>query len=125
MLSRGEICTPQLGQCEGGDTTDSPRGTRQITTFRNDPTRRPSTPATTTAKPYTTLPRCDERAEAAAQPQGFPKCYGTSLASSSRKPVCVMLITAPGKLVTQQLSSAQFWLPPMSRFFENRVPTML
>ncbi len=44
MLSRGAIGASQPGQCDGGDTTDSPRGTRQITTLRNDPMSRPSTP---------------------------------------------------------------------------------
>src|SRR5689334_18008567 len=37
----------QPAQCDGGLTTDSPRGTRQITTLRNEPTIRPSTLHTT------------------------------------------------------------------------------
>src|SRR6185503_3447088 len=32
-----------LGQCEGGYESDSPRGSRQTTTFRNDPTQAPMT----------------------------------------------------------------------------------
>src|SRR5690606_4608525 len=39
------IARPQTGQREPGRTTDSPRGRRWITTFRNDPTSAPSTPA--------------------------------------------------------------------------------
>src|SRR3954447_20205050 len=44
MLSRGAISVPQDGQCEGGRTMDSPRGTRQMTTLRNEPMRRPKIP---------------------------------------------------------------------------------
>jgi len=44
MLSRGEIGVSQLGQCDAGWTTDSFRGTRQMTTFKNDPMTRPNTP---------------------------------------------------------------------------------
>src|SRR5512142_2204471 len=40
-LSRGEMGVSQPGQCDGGATTDSPRGMRQITTFRNEPISRP------------------------------------------------------------------------------------
>src|SRR3954468_16737802 len=47
MSSRGVIGSPHLGQCDRGRTTDSPRGTRQITTLRNDPISRPNTPQTT------------------------------------------------------------------------------
>src|SRR4051794_37524187 len=47
MSSRGAIGALQPGQCERGVTTDSPRGTRQMTTFRNDPISRPNTPQTT------------------------------------------------------------------------------
>src|SRR4051794_38398552 len=43
MLSRGAMNVPQLGQADGGRTTDSPRGTRQTTTFRNDPITSPRT----------------------------------------------------------------------------------
>src|SRR5688500_2773597 len=32
---------PHLGQCEGGVTSDSPRGSRQTTTFRKLPTHAP------------------------------------------------------------------------------------
>ena len=31
-----------FGQCEGGETIDSPRGTRQMTTFRNEAMHAPS-----------------------------------------------------------------------------------
>ena len=31
-----------FGQCEGGETIDSPLGTRHMTTFRNDATHAPS-----------------------------------------------------------------------------------
>ncbi len=44
MLSYGAISASQLGQCDGGRTIDSPRGTRQITTLRNDPISRPRSP---------------------------------------------------------------------------------
>ena len=36
------------GQCDGGATIDSPRGTRHSTTLRNDPINAPSTKANTT-----------------------------------------------------------------------------
>src|SRR3954470_14947918 len=41
MLSRGLIRSPQFGQCDGGETIDSPRGTRQMTTFRKLPMHAP------------------------------------------------------------------------------------
>ena len=36
------IDAPHFGQCDGGDTIDSPRGMRHMTTFRNDATQAPS-----------------------------------------------------------------------------------
>src|SRR4051812_29950052 len=45
MLSRALIRTSQFGQCDGGATIDSPRGTRQMTTFRKLPRHAPSNPA--------------------------------------------------------------------------------
>jgi len=53
MSSRGVIGSPHLGQCDRGRTTDSPRGTRQMTTFRNDPMSRPKIPQTTAANVVT------------------------------------------------------------------------
>src|SRR3954470_22267684 len=47
MSSRGVIGSSHLGQCDRGRTTDSPRGTRQMTTLRNDPMSSPNTPHTT------------------------------------------------------------------------------
>ena len=41
----------QAGQCAGGRTTDSPRGTRQMTTLRKEPTTRPSRAATAARAP--------------------------------------------------------------------------
>src|SRR5919205_2464389 len=41
-LCRLRTALPQCGQCDPGRTSDSSRGTRWITTFRNDPTARPS-----------------------------------------------------------------------------------
>src|SRR5690349_17086839 len=49
MLSRERISDPQPGHRERGFTTDSPAGTRAITTFRNDPTSRPRTADPSTA----------------------------------------------------------------------------
>ena len=49
MLSRAAISVPHRGQRERGLTTDSPAGTRAITTLRNEPTSRPTT-ASSTAK---------------------------------------------------------------------------
>src|SRR3954453_17562538 len=43
-LSLGAIGAPHEGQGHRGRTTDSPRGTRQMTTLRNDPMSRPNTP---------------------------------------------------------------------------------
>jgi hypothetical protein len=45
MLSRAFIRVPQLGQCDGGRTIDSPRGTRQTTTFRKLPAAAPNSAA--------------------------------------------------------------------------------
>jgi hypothetical protein len=33
---------PQFGQCDGGETSDSPRGRRQMTTFRKLPIAAPN-----------------------------------------------------------------------------------
>src|SRR5256885_9580800 len=41
MLSRALIRSPQFGQCDGGETIDSPRGTRQMTTLRKLPAHAP------------------------------------------------------------------------------------
>ena len=49
MLSRPRISASHCGQCDGGETIDSPRGTRQMTTFRNDPIARPARVMKTTA----------------------------------------------------------------------------
>jgi len=43
-LSRGRTGASQAGQCDGGRTSDSPRGSRQIATLRNEPMARPSSP---------------------------------------------------------------------------------
>ena len=51
MLSRARIWRPQPGQRERGFDSDSPRGSRQMTTLRNDPIARPRTPARTAAAP--------------------------------------------------------------------------
>src|SRR3712207_885 len=45
MLSYGLIGVPHEGHAEPGRTSDSRRGTRQATTLRNDPTRRPPSAA--------------------------------------------------------------------------------
>ena len=41
MLSRTAIGVSQPGQCDAGFTNDSRRGTRQMTTFRNEPITSP------------------------------------------------------------------------------------
>src|SRR5690349_11460190 len=46
-LSQGAIGVSHEGHFDRGATTDSLRGTRQITTLRNDPITRPKIPATT------------------------------------------------------------------------------
>ena len=53
LCKAGEIAVSQLGQCDGGCATDSPRGTRQITTLRNDPITRPRTAQTSTTNAVT------------------------------------------------------------------------
>src|SRR5215212_10201980 len=45
MLSRALIWCPQPGQCDAGETIDSPRGTRQITTLRKLPQQAPMSAA--------------------------------------------------------------------------------
>ena len=41
VVARRGSAVPHAGQCDGGRTTDSPRGTRQMTTLRNEPMTRP------------------------------------------------------------------------------------
>src|ERR1700712_4919580 len=41
MLTKALSCVAQPGPFERGLTSDSPRGRRQATTFRNEPMRRP------------------------------------------------------------------------------------
>ena len=43
MFCHQRIDAPHLGQCEGGLTIDSPRGTRQTTTLRKLATKAPRT----------------------------------------------------------------------------------
>src|SRR4051794_39997529 len=45
MLSRALIWCPQPGQCDAGETIDSPRGRRQITTLRKLPQQAPMSAA--------------------------------------------------------------------------------
>jgi hypothetical protein len=45
-LSQDLIDSLHTGQCEGGETIDSPRGTRQMTTLRNEPINSPKTAQT-------------------------------------------------------------------------------
>jgi hypothetical protein len=42
-LSHGRTNVPQAAQCEGGETIETPRGTRSITTDTNDPSTAPMT----------------------------------------------------------------------------------
>jgi hypothetical protein len=53
MLSRGAISLPQPGQRERGCTTDSPAGTRWITTFKNEPMSSPIRPTNPTSNQVT------------------------------------------------------------------------
>src|SRR3954447_10310350 len=53
MLSYGAISLSHPGQCDGGFTTDSLRGMRQITTFRKEPMRRPNSPQMAAIAPVT------------------------------------------------------------------------
>jgi len=50
------IGVPQAGQREPGQATDSPRGSRWITTFRNDPMHAPTRNAPETARMTTPAP---------------------------------------------------------------------
>ncbi len=50
MLSRFLIWLSQPGQCDGGFTIDSCRGTRQMTTLRKDPMTSPYRPLTAATK---------------------------------------------------------------------------
>src|SRR5438045_1896768 len=49
MLSYGLTGAPHDGQRDGGCASDSPRGSRYATTFRNDPMIRPPRAASTMA----------------------------------------------------------------------------
>jgi hypothetical protein len=61
MLSSGRIAAPQAGQCDPGQTTDSPRGVRWMTTFRKLPMTAPQMVARRVSKSkgiiISTLPR--------------------------------------------------------------------
>ena len=57
MLSRCRIGRSQPGQCDGGLMTDSPRGTRQITTLRKDPIISPKSPHSTARRGVTSRQR--------------------------------------------------------------------
>ena len=50
MLSIGRIGSSHRGQCDGGETTDCPRGIRYATTFRNEPMMSPKTARPATRK---------------------------------------------------------------------------
>src|SRR5438445_1585206 len=54
MLSRFAILASHAGQCDGGLTIDSLRGTRQITTFKNEPMMSPYTPLIAATSAVTT-----------------------------------------------------------------------
>src|SRR5437016_11231079 len=53
MLSRARMGVPHVGHAEPGRTIDSLRGTRWITTVRNDPKARPATAKRITANRVT------------------------------------------------------------------------
>src|SRR3954447_25039300 len=55
MLSRFAILISHAGQCDGGRTIDSLRGTRQITTFRNEPMTSPYKPLIAATSAVTTI----------------------------------------------------------------------
>src|SRR4051794_1014021 len=55
MLSRLAIFVSQPGQCDGGVTIDSLRGTRQITTLRNEPMTSPYMPLIAATSAVTTV----------------------------------------------------------------------
>src|SRR4051812_38460058 len=59
MLSRSASCVPHFGQRDRGRTTDSRFGTRSITTLRNEPTTRPSTPQIAASTPDITTEPID------------------------------------------------------------------
>ena len=78
MFSDGFSTRSQVGQCDGGVTIDSPLGTRQITTFKNDPTHNPSTAPTPTATSryetppsIVTCPVCPHTLRLAIPPAAF------------------------------------------------------
>jgi hypothetical protein len=48
-VSYGAPGAPHAGPCEGGEASDSPRGSLWITTLRKLPTTAPSTPIAATA----------------------------------------------------------------------------
>src|SRR6478672_2625596 len=67
-LSLGRIGRSHPGQCEGGRTTDSPLGTRQMTTLRKEPTASPRTTVRITRASMDPSYRMDRSADV-LQPQ--------------------------------------------------------
>ena len=56
IFSNARISRPQPGQRDRGETIDSPRGNRWITTFRKDPMHAPARNAAETARMANPLP---------------------------------------------------------------------
>ncbi len=74
-LSHGAIGVRQLGQCEGGETIERPSGTRWITTFRNEPIKRPTTSAIGTQRTRRDLDRHLERFPSRIRPNDGASIY--------------------------------------------------
>ena len=66
---------PQDGQALGGLTTDSPRGTRQMTTLRKEPMASPSTEASDTTKTVTAQ-NLPSRPESPRERSGYGAYWG-------------------------------------------------
>src|SRR5438067_2151024 len=87
-LSTGATGVPQLGQRDRGRITDSRRGTRWMTTFRNDPTASPRTPHTT-ARNAVTMRTLTPRSFALAHPSTGAAGGVSRLAVVRRSPTAV------------------------------------
>src|SRR3954467_3391537 len=102
MLSRGAISVPQDGQCEGGRTMDSPRGTRQMTTLRKEPMRRPKI-AQMAAKVAVTGGRLTGSESAGERPAGWPRSDDRAGRGSARLDPAAKTVVVPGDSTTDAL----------------------
>jgi hypothetical protein len=114
MLSRKASCPEQLVQADGGFTTESLAGTRQMTTFRKDPTDNPRTVPTIsrTRSGVTILPEYRGNDFAARFPryyQDVPQGIATEAAALEPKVLVVAVGSAGIRVQPDSVSKKLPW----------------